>query len=108
MQNHEHKSHNHQHGAGCGHLQIKHGDHIDFAHDGHMHHVEGKKIEEHCIEVSVVNPDVCKPLDCNGSKNHVGLAEVIPHGDHTDYLVDGRLHHLHGGHCDDHGPINLN
>jgi hypothetical protein len=31
----------------------------------------------------------------------------VPHGDHTCYLVDGRLHHPHDGHCDDHGPVNV-
>jgi hypothetical protein len=31
--------------------------------------------------------------------------EAVPHGDHTDYLVDGHLHHPHGDHCDDHGPV---
>jgi hypothetical protein len=30
---------------------------------------------------------------------------VAPHGDHVDYLVAGRLHHPHGDHCDDHGPL---
>jgi hypothetical protein len=25
----------------------------------------------------------------------------------VDYLVDGRLHHPHGDHCDDHGPLNV-
>jgi hypothetical protein len=30
-----------------------------------------------------------------------------PHGDHLDYLVNGRLHHPHGDHCDDHGPVQL-
>jgi hypothetical protein len=29
----------------------------------------------------------------------------VPHGDHVDYLVNGRLHHQHGNHCDDHGPL---
>jgi hypothetical protein len=29
----------------------------------------------------------------------------VPHGDHTDYLVEGHLHHVHDGHCDDHGPL---
>ena len=24
---------------------------------------------------------------------------------HTDYLVDGHLHHPHGDHCDDHGEL---
>jgi hypothetical protein len=31
----------------------------------------------------------------------------VPHGDHMDYLIDGRLHHKHGDHCDDHGPLAL-
>jgi hypothetical protein len=30
---------------------------------------------------------------------------VIPHGDHTDYVVAGRLHQQHDGHCDDHGRV---
>ena len=30
-----------------------------------------------------------------------------PHGDHIDYLVDGHLHHAHGDHHDDHGPVQL-
>jgi hypothetical protein len=25
----------------------------------------------------------------------------------VDYVVDGRLHHPHGDHCDDHGPVQL-
>ena len=29
----------------------------------------------------------------------------VPHGDHVDYLVDRHLHHPHGLHCDDHGPL---
>jgi hypothetical protein len=31
----------------------------------------------------------------------------VPHGDHVDYLVDGHLHHAHGDHCDDHGPVQV-
>jgi hypothetical protein len=31
----------------------------------------------------------------------------VPHGDHHDYLIDGRLHHPHGDHCDDHGPVTV-
>jgi hypothetical protein len=33
--------------------------------------------------------------------------EEVPHGDHVDYLVNGRLHHTHGDHCDDHRPMQL-
>jgi hypothetical protein len=29
----------------------------------------------------------------------------ITHHDHLDYIVDGKLHHVHGDHCDDHGEI---
>ncbi len=31
--------------------------------------------------------------------------ESIIHNGHVDYIVQGRLHHPHGKHCDDHGPI---
>lgn len=30
--------------------------------------------------------------------------EAVPHEDHVDYVVDGRLHHPHADHCHDHGP----
>ncbi|HHS0832622.1 TPA: hypothetical protein ACTDMQ_004466 [Salmonella enterica subsp. enterica serovar Muenchen] len=33
--------------------------------------------------------------------------EPVPHGNHIDYLVDGRLHHPHGDHCDDHGLVDV-
>jgi hypothetical protein len=29
----------------------------------------------------------------------------VTHQGHTDYVVDGRLHHPHEGHCDDHGAV---
>ena len=32
----------------------------------------------------------------------------IRHNGHVDYIVEGRLHHRHGDHCDDHGPIDVN
>ena len=28
---------------------------------------------------------------------------AIPHEGHSDYDVEGRLHHEHDGHCDDRG-----
>ncbi len=33
--------------------------------------------------------------------------EATTHDDHMDYLVDGHLHHPHGGHCDHHGLVAL-
>jgi zinc transport system permease protein len=32
-----HAAHPHEHGAGCGHPAVLHGDHVDYDHDGHLH-----------------------------------------------------------------------
>jgi len=57
-----HENHDHIHGAGCGHIAVKHSDHIDYLHDGHLHHPHGDHVDEHIIEVSTVNPDGCHPI----------------------------------------------
>ena len=111
---HSHENHDHKHGENCGHTKIQHEDHIDFLHDGHLHHqkVNGD-VEEHKIEISEVNPNECTPVhSCEGhDADHVHGPncghEAVPHGDHIDYLVDGHLHHPHNGHCDNHGPIDV-
>jgi zinc transport system permease protein len=41
------ETHQHQHGPGCGHLAVEHGDHIDYIHDGHRHAVHGGHYDEH-------------------------------------------------------------
>lgn len=108
-----HESHTHQHGAGCGHMAIQHEGHVDFLDDGHLQHPHGDHMDEHVIEVSATNPDGCTPRHNCGAheKTHVhgpGCGHpAVPHGDHVDYLVDGHLHHPHGNHCDDHGPVKV-
>ena len=106
------KSHTHPdhiHREGCGHTAIRHADHIDYLHDGHMHHPHEDHYDEHRIEVSDVNPNECIPISSCADHIHGPNCghESVPHGDHIDYLVDGRLHHVHDGHCDDHGPIEV-
>jgi zinc transport system permease protein len=32
-----HVAHPHEHGSGCGHEPVPHGDHVDYDHDGHLH-----------------------------------------------------------------------
>jgi zinc transport system permease protein len=32
-----HVAHPHEHGEGCGHVPVEHGDHVDYDHDGHLH-----------------------------------------------------------------------
>jgi len=105
-----HENHDHIHSQSCGHTAVLHNGHIDYLHDGHLHHMHEGHVDEHCIEITDENPDQCT---IGQSINHEGCHihgpgcghEAIPHGDHICYLVDGRLHHPHDGHCDDHGPI---
>ena len=104
-----HEGHDHIHQAGCGHTAIRHGDHVDYLHDGHLHHPHNGHYDEHCLEVSETNPDGCHPVHvCGGHIHGEGCGhEAVPHGDHVCYIVDGRLHHQHGDHCDDHGPVEI-
>ncbi len=37
----------HQHGPGCGHEPVPHGDHVDFLVDGHLHHPHGAHCDDH-------------------------------------------------------------
>lgn len=39
--------HPHTHGPDCGHLAIRHDDHVDYVHDGHRHAVHGGHYDEH-------------------------------------------------------------
>ena len=103
--------HAHKHGPGCGHTAIRHDGHVDYLHDGHLCHHGTKGVEEHRIAVTAQNPSSCTPDHAcaehdKGHKHGPGCGhEAVPHGDHVDYLVGGHLHHPHGGHCDDHGPV---
>ena len=107
----KHQEYTHQHGFACGHVAIIHAGHTDYLHDGHLQHADLDHVDEHVLEVNATNPETCTlSHECGGhDKTHVhgpGCAhERVPHGDHFDYLVDGHLHHPHGNHCDDHGPV---
>ena len=108
---HEHPDH--VHGEGCGHTAVKHEGHVCYLHDGHLHAPHENHYDEHAFAVGAENPADCTP-DHACSAHDAGHAhgpgcghEAVPHGDHVDYLVDGHLHHPHGGHCDDHGKIEL-
>lgn len=106
-----HQDHEHKHGAGCGHVAIKHDGHDCYLHDNHLHHMHGDHVDEHTISVGASNQAECTPAhDCaghdKGHKHADGCGHnAVPHGDHTDYLVGGHLHHCCGDHCDDHGAL---
>jgi hypothetical protein len=110
MESRHSDQHAHRHGPTCGHTAVRHNGHVDYLHDGHLHHPHGDHNDEHRLDVTAENPDRCTPDFSGGHRpgheHGAGCGhEPIPHGDHVDYIVDGRLHHHHGDHCDDHGPI---
>jgi zinc transport system permease protein len=41
------RAHEHEHGPGCGHEALVHGDHVDYVHDGSRHAPHGAEYDEH-------------------------------------------------------------
>lgn len=106
MSHEVHLAHSHVHGEHCGHKAVHHDDHLDYLHDGHLHSSHEGHYDEHVIAVSSQNPDSCAPVSCAcGHKDKECGHDAVPHGDHVDYLCEGQLHHPHGDHCDNHGPL---
>jgi hypothetical protein len=95
----------------CGHIAVRHKGHVDYLDHGHLQHMDDGGINEHVVEVTATNPDCCTREHLTSGhdaahKHGPGCGhEAVPHGDHMDYLVNGRLHHQHGDHCDDHGLL---
>jgi hypothetical protein len=88
----------HQHSDGCGHVAFPHGDHTDYAHDGHVDRADAGGGWQECTTSghSVVQGE-------HGHAHGEGCGHVaVPHGDHTDYLHDGGRHAGHEGHYDEH------
>ena len=44
---HDTTDHDHEHGPECGHLAVRHGDHVDYVHNGHRHAPHGEHYDEH-------------------------------------------------------------
>ena len=99
-----HDSHAHQHAADCGHERIQVQGKEAFVHDGHLHSGHAGHWDETTIAVTAENPADCKPTPCDASHT---AGTHVPHGDHQDVLIGGRLHHDHDGHCDDHGAVTV-
>jgi hypothetical protein len=46
-----HEDHeDHEHGPGCGHEAVEHGDHVDYLHDSHRHFLRGAKWFHHASQ----------------------------------------------------------
>lgn len=110
-----HNGHDHAHAADCGHLAVEHEGHVDYVHDGHLHMAHGDHVDEHVISVSTNNPAseaLVARVDAKGHKHGAGGAtpephQMVQHGDHFDFVHDGRLHFVHGDHVDDHGALKV-
>ena len=102
----------HAHGKACGHQAIEHGGHVDFLHDGHLHHTHAGHLDEHALEISSTHPEseelVARVTTDDHPHGHTGEEHAsVQHGSHTDFVHEGRLHHVHGDHIDDHGEVKL-
>jgi len=43
----EHHDAGHEHGPGCGHEAVQHGDHVDYVVGDHLHHPHGEHCHDH-------------------------------------------------------------
>ena len=110
----QHANHSHQHGPNCGHTAIKHDGHVDYLHDGHLHHVKARRLGRRACPGSRAPrtpPPASRSTMAASPRRTTSRSclrpPAVPHGDHVDYLVEGHLHHPHGDHCDDHGPVQM-
>ncbi len=90
-------AHDHQHDRWCGHAQVRHEDHLDFLHDGHLHHPDGAHVDDR--RVTTVH------LSHSGHMHVHGQAcghEALVHVGHTDFRHGDHLHAVHGDHYDEH------
>lgn len=102
----------HNHGQTCGHQALEHAGHVDYLHDGHLHHGHDGHFDEHTLDVSTANPEAeelsARVTTDDHAHGHAGEEHIsVQHGAHVDFIHDGRLHHLHGDHTDDHGAVKL-
>lgn len=91
--------HGHRHDRWCGHATLAHGDHMDFLHDGQVHH----PCTDHVDEISTQGPGAHLS---HSAHMHVHTSdcghEVVSHEDHLDFLHGRHRHAAHTTHYDEH------
>ncbi|MGM0209097.1 hypothetical protein IGI96_003621 [Enterococcus sp. DIV0421] len=75
-----------------------HENHVDYVHNGYEDHWD-----QCTLEVNEKNPGICNHVEAVCQHHPDCGHEQVPHGNHTDYLVNGRLQHVH----DDHGAVEV-
>ena len=103
----------HVHGPGCGHIAIQHKNDVDYSTAAACNTLRAGTLMSTWSKLArpILTGAIWKPsrfrTQCGASTWSSCGDEAVPHGDHVDYLVDERLHHPHGDHCDDHGPLTV-
>lgn len=90
--------HEHEHDRFCGHAGIPHGDHLDFLHDGEIHHPEEGGVASEAPAGDLHLPHVGHMHLHGPGCGHPSVA----HGDHEDYLHGVHRHAGHDVHYDEH------
>jgi len=73
---------NHVHNEFCGHIRVRHGDHIDYLVNGELHFVDHSgKVFPHKLEASRLNPIDCRPIKGRtiASVNELISSHVLSH-----------------------------
>lgn len=94
-----HPAHDHLHDRWCGHAQVAHDDHLDFLHDGHLHHPDGDHVDD--------RPGTADALHlshvCHMHVHGPGCGHApTDHDGHLDFLHGQHLHAIHDDHYDEH------
>ena len=85
-------------------LHVRYDGQTDLLTNGKLTHEKGPSGDNLTVPVTRTNPTGHSTVTYSGDFDD---QPVIPHGNHMDVIVKGRLLHKHGRHYDDHGPITI-
>jgi hypothetical protein len=94
-----HPAHDHEHGPWCGHATVRHGDHLDYLHEGHVHQLDTDHVDEVEAAVAALHLPHTGHMHVHGEG--CGHAPVA-HADHVDYEHGEHRHASHDDHYDEH------
>ncbi len=84
------EAHPHEHGPGCGHDAVEHGDHVDYLHDGHRHAAHAGHYDEHA-DAGHAHAGHTHGEPADAAQAHAGHA----HGEPAD-AAQAHAGHAHG------------
>jgi len=87
-------------------------DHVDYLHDGHLHHVEANRVYEHEIpSAELIRTGHADTRLRRARKRPYARTQLRSRSSSTwrscGLPGEGHLHHPHGDHCDDHSALKM-